>query len=736
MEKQTLIIRAMGALTSLMLATTIPSFATADDLTIDESTNITESCSYNYVNINATLSLLAGKTVTMTLTPGSDGFGALRLPGDGGTFGELIVSNKSGLAWSSDPWHMFTYVGQYGGWGRVVIYDAEPTLMGVCLKPNASGATDELYEVLRLEGTSAWTRCFEFKNQKPASTMRLSFAGGLLMPHANATAAQFFNADASGAIIDIHSEDGNPIRISADNWDNGTGKSFKFFNSNYGGTGQTSGSGDVRLCSVNDLHQGYVFLLNTDPDYFTWGHAGNTVLTNGVQVKVSCTNALPATAGTGVLVMESSKPASATYAPHLDMNGYPSAVNGLVVTATNAVIENSSESRAELVFGSRGEDSMLVGATIPDDILVTKSGAGTLSVTNADLAKVSVSAGVLAAADSSFGDITVSGGQFKVMPSSDGTSDKWWRLTILKATSESDQATDTLGGGGTRQLAVTMGPFHLFDADGNRVDDRDAVLVDDASALEANQAACSHEVLINGTEHKWCGNFDVGWNAFMPIDDTWRTTLIAGSVIDPDDESTWVTITYRLKDDANPVVGYKLGRSYSNVVPYSWRIESSADGVNWTLLDEHEEASEASSVGTYSYYVSTAYTSDLFSDAGFCPTGVVSVGTGATLDLSAVKDVSNEIASLEIDCAAGAGTITTFRPAENGIISLLGRSSIAFDGTTSVLPITVGSVVDEDRLSNWTVQVDGETKSTWGLCLDAQGRLCVCRPSGITVLFR
>jgi len=158
--------------------------------------------------------------------------------------------------------------------------------------------------------------------------------------------------------------------------------------------------------------------------------------------------------------------------------------------------------------------------------------------------------------------------------------------------------------------------------------------------------------------------------------------------------------------------------------------------VNWDILDAHQEAAEAKTAGAYAYYVSSPYTSDFFSDASFCPRGVVRVGTGAMLDLSAVKTTCQEVSGLEVDCASGAGTITTFRPAANGVLSLVGGASVVFDGAKYLLPITVGSVLDAERLSAWTVKLDGKTMTDWRLMVDDQGRLFVKRKLGFVLIFK
>ena len=86
-----------------------------------------------------------------------------------------------------------------------------------------------------------------------------------------------------------------------------------------------------------------------------------------------------------------------------------------------------------------------------------------------------------------------------------------------------------------------------------------------------------------------------------------------------------------------------------------------------------------------------------------CDNGAVQVDAGVTLDLSSIADADISISNLTV--SATAGTITKFRPAENGILNIV--------GVVGDLPgiyraqISLPAVVDAERFATWGVAVDG-----------------------------
>ena len=79
------------------------------------------------------------------------------------------------------------------------------------------------------------------------------------------------------------------------------------------------------------------------------------------------------------------------------------------------------------------------------------------------------------------------------------------------------------------------------------------------------------------------------------------------------------------------------------------------------------------------------------------------VDAGATLNLN---DANATISKLRVDCAAGAGTINSFRPAAGGTLELVNVPDVT-TLRNYVVPITVTDVQDTKNLGSWTVTING-----------------------------
>lgn len=108
----------------------------------------------------------------------------------------------------------------------------------------------------------------------------------------------------------------------------------------------------------------------------------------------------------------------------------------------------------------------------------------------------------------------------------------------------------------------------------------------------------------------------------------------------------------------------------------------------------------------------------------------VSVAAGATLEFESEQ---LEIAALEVDLTAGAGTITRFTPTEGGALYL---TNLVADATFigHALPITVQTVAQADNLKTWKVYVNGTERPDLGVRAGA-GTLSVVG-SGMLLIFR
>ncbi|MDO5320403.1 MAG: hypothetical protein Q4G65_17390, partial [bacterium] len=199
-------------------------------------------------------------------------------------------------------------------------------------------------------------------------------------------------------------------------------------------------------------------------------------------------------------------------------------------------------------------------------------------------------------------------------------------------------------------------------------------------------------------------------------------------------------IVFRMPADTADVMGFTFTTSVAPTQrPCFWRLEGSFDGATWTML-----ASNASGVSKQDMIDSTPTTAYTEYNGGVpylltnvawtagAPFGAakVSVAAGATLEFESEQ---LEIAALEVDLAAGAGTITRFTPVENGALYLTNLVA----GTTFIghaLSLSVPTVVHADNLKTWKVYVDGTERPDLGVRAGA-GTLSVVG-SGMLLIFR
>lgn len=226
--------------------------------------------------------------------------------------------------------------------------------------------------------------------------------------------------------------------------------------------------------------------------------------------------------------------------------------------------------------------------------------------------------------------------------------------------------------------------------------------------------------------------------------------------------STWQHVIWRLGDDVPPAASYGLCRTYWSDGPMSWTLESSADGENWTLRDDHVVEYNVAATNVAVASLDEAYA---LSEFPFCPASMMytascsmwynngvpylfkksgtaadrlsgvklRVANGATIDTDYLADSAISISELGVDCANGAGTITKFRPAANGTLALTG-----VDGKLPgryVVPITLSEVVDAENFASWNVTLNG-TRSPATTLAWVNGVLVANTSRGTIVVFR
>jgi hypothetical protein len=113
--------------------------------------------------------------------------------------------------------------------------------------------------------------------------------------------------------------------------------------------------------------------------------------------------------------------------------------------------------------------------------------------------------------------------------------------------------------------------------------------------------------------------------------------------------------------------------------------------------------------------------------------GVLQVDSGATLDLSTIADSKLSISNLVVDLSTGAGTITKFRPAENGILSLVGVVG-DLPGVYRV-PVAISAIADSSNLASWKVFVNGEVLKR-GSVMWESGQLKARTKTGMFIIIK
>lgn len=179
---------------------------------------------------------------------------------------------------------------------------------------------------------------------------------------------------------------------------------------------------------------------------------------------------------------------------------------------------------------------------------------------------------------------------------------------------------------------------------------------------------------------------------------------------DPDDESTWLRFNIHLPDSANPVVAYNIcaGNDTVNLptrAPYSWRLEASADGREWTVVDEMDDCSRFTTQNSTWYNGGRKFAVAWPSDVSSVPEAATfRVASGATLALS-----GNELTTFKIDCASR-GTVRNLAMAQGGSVYLENvaeNTSAAADGSRT-LPFAVEDAsLDTARLASLSIYIDG-----------------------------
>ena len=138
---------------------------------------------------------------------------------------------------------------------------------------------------------------------------------------------------------------------------------------------------------------------------------------------------------------------------------------------------------------------------------------------------------------------------------------------------------------------------------------------------------------------------------------------------------------------------------------------------------------------TYNNHVPYLFKS-LNADWRFTTFGKVSVAAGAKLDLSELREENIAFNALEVDCAAGAGTITHFAPAEGGALYLENLTQEQMAASKFRVPVTIENWIAPENLSGWSVYVDGNLSQVRSLEKSDDGGLYVHQTKAMVIIIR
>ena len=710
------------------------------------------------VSLTATTFKLApdqGDCATVTVRDG----GKLTVTGSGSTYGENgggtgffdVRSPGSSISSSSS-----------------IFSQAAFSLSKLTISANAT-STNEYYDILRVnEGTVAVLGTVDV-SANVRKTTRIRFNGGCVVQHYG-TSGNWFSIP-QGSHVLLESVDGHPIHLAMNYTEPQT-----FFN---GGVAWTSGAGDF-IFDSNYQNSGVNIYGDETWNGFKWGHSGDLVLTNKFWFKQwSRHNILPYGTGKGIVRMHNSA--------ILDIYSKTNALNGLTVV-DSAMVTNSGSVAGLLRFGTWNEDSSLSAKKIAAKCPVEKSGTGTLSVRNtlSDSA-LGVAGGTADFFNSAFTGITVEDGATFQIGSNVGysvfttiqTNQTAGDGSLLKTGNNTLQWSMAAGvpkkvsvEGGTLQFIgaacpnpwyrfvfkktnggkpLVVGKLGLVDAMGNHlVIDKGFTFSKGVAAVD--MAPGSYTIPADATyvtgdasDGHGAGTIKMGVGNLVSTALTYGAMEWGGTPL-PDDETTWQSVTFRLKSGAAPAVGYVIHTDWSNdYKPASWMVETSSDGLTWETIDERTD------------YVPYTYSCRTYDSSGKylwwnnrAPIGWtqgapvvgrsfgaerVRLANGGVLDLTAYPESGRAISDLEIDWSTGGGTVKGFAPAVGGTLRLAGMPN-GVSPRNAEVPLAITGLSQAANLSSWRVHVNGTIDRTLAVRAKADGSGLVVYRSGFSISFR
>ena len=221
---------------------------------------------------------------------------------------------------------------------------------------------------------------------------------------------------------------------------------------------------------------------------------------------------------------------------------------------------------------------------------------------------------------------------------------------------------------------------------------------------------------------------------------------------------THLPIVFRLPDNAAPAVrlDFACGRnadgSVENPGTYNgrnmtaFRLDASADGINWDLGIAQNESVQVPEKGAEGFWdsdktksTSSAVRKDLGMELGASETendvathsyAFSSYGAAAGAKIKVVGDALM-ISGLRVDAAAGAGLLENMSLAENGIVDVVNLETTR-DSVN--LPLNIAALGGKANIANYLVRINGRLVA-WNCALNADGSVRIS-PKGAYLIIR
>ena len=395
-------------------------------------------------------------------------------------------------------------------------------------------------------------------------------------------------------------------------------------------------------------------------------------------------------------------------------NSYPVfALNTLVCVSQGGTLEVAGEQQIGALAGTGnlyldGVDAIIGGADTPGAFYGSISGDGNILLSGDNQH--------FNALNTATGDFIVRSGTTAIaMPEA---LHRWFRFTIQ----------DTRAHTNTTQVSE----FALYAADGTR---HNLNLTKGADALSLNPGEfwSPNYALGNGTSETAASLFDnVTSTKWCPIE-CWAN---------PANPSSWREVTMRLPAGDQEIMSYNLATANDIYErdPITWKVESSADGITWQLVDARTDfVPTQTRQAWYNNGIPLPFQlSPAYSDVPSATVGstipddaIVEVCPGATLTIAGGKEV---IGALRVDMVTGAGTITRLTPAANGTLHL--ANAPGGSPASWVIPIAFGSVDTPSVLGSWSIIADGIPLNGYSLYYDSIAGQLKLRPQGTVLIIK